>query len=495
MNTSKVINNKDHLRNILFLIVLGVVFLALLITTIVLTLDKKDPGLGQITTSDLDSYQIYYSRDVQNAFKLSYRAYLKNWVADEYDTYLDYLNLDQLGAASILLSFENAQISADKVEAISRYLNAVDQPQEFLTNLISKIARPVLDDSGEPVLDDSGEPVFETDATLEVFSLIIYNIGVPQFVEEIIYQTGLTAFEFGKFVFELSLLTLAEESNEKALLIEMGRNNFAYLFSDIANSYIALQEITNSSTISYADGRVLRETFYEQGARLDDFLNSFGSNKLESLLGIGTALIDIADYEQFGLTNREAISINGISESLEGSTEFLLRVLTDVLVTLPSSTFDSLVDYITNYSSIDSLYSSLSTIKTIKACIEKSFEASDFSSIDIANKFATVLAYMDVLENDEELFNQTLFIEKKTKESYLILELYALMTSITDDYSHITSTDDLNKLDTENLNNLQLSLTRFSELIQRPTKGIETAFTVIFFGMFVRLVNGAPQES
>ncbi|MDR0695992.1 MAG: hypothetical protein LBF68_00405 [Christensenellaceae bacterium] len=488
MTTTKPKSSKT--ANFLFIIVLTLIFLGLLTTTLILTVDNETPNNSKITADDLNSYQIIYSRDTENYFKESYKAYIKTWVSDDYDVYIDYINIDNLGASAILTAFKVAQISTDKVNAISRYLRKERSPQEFLNTLIDQIARPVLDDNNEPVLDDDGNAVFETDATLDLFTIILYNIGIPQLAEELIYETGITAFEFGKFVFELSYLSFNDDSVEKSLLMEIGRDYFSYLISDIANIYMTMREISNATSLTYADGRVLRETLFEQGARLRLFLDAFGAEKLELLLGIGSELLSASNDNDFGLTDAETHAINGLSVALLGSFDLILKIIADLFITIPNSFFDTTIDYINDNQEANFLYSSLIMIRTLNASIEKTLAESELSVLQVANMYSEILAYIDILESDDFEFNQSSFEENKVSEANLLVNLYSLSISIAvGNYSNISSVSDILNCDSSTLASLKSDISQFQYLLTRSSKGIESAFTILCFGLFVKLIN------
>ncbi|MDR2266729.1 MAG: hypothetical protein LBE09_03990 [Christensenellaceae bacterium] len=482
--------DKEKRKNALYLIALTIIVLALVIATIVVTIEKKDVSASDIKASDLESFKIYYPTEVANQFKLGYRTYLKSWLQDDIKEYIDAIDIDKVGASAVLIALCEAGISADKVAAIARYLNQHTNHNEFFENAASGIITPILDENGDPMYDEDGNLMIETPTTIQAFSGLLYAIDIPGIIESLIYETGITAFEFGKFFYELTLISIDPTAEEYALLVDMGRADFSYMFLNVANLYRALSETSQATNLTYADGRMLREMLFEQGTQIYEILNNFGADKITKLLGIGANVVP-EDYESYGLTNNSATCVNGIYTSLDGTLEFILRVFANTTTAIDISAFNALVDYSNDRDEADLLYAALQATRTTREAINDAFVESELTQGSAIDKFTAILAYSDILESEQELFDENQYAALKADETLLFANLIALMETVggSEKYSNINSVADIVVMDGVSRSKLREELLQIKAGLEVSRDGIKTAFEIICFGMFLKLIK------
>ncbi|MDR3185309.1 MAG: hypothetical protein LBU04_00635 [Christensenellaceae bacterium] len=479
--------NSETTKNIWFLSVSLFIVIALLAATIVLTSSQTTIPMQEIDPVFLDSHTIVYSPETIRKFKESYRLYLKSWLNPDIHAYFDtYVNIDALGAQSILTALQKAKISADKTLAFATYLKSSTDHSNLGSDDLYGLYSPQLDENGNVVVDENGEVVLETLTSIEIFTSLINSISFSYHLNELISHTGITTLEFGRFLYEFIILSYPENDERIELLVSFGNENFSQFFSDINTLLGIFNEFSKGYNITYADARVVRELLYSQGSRLDKLLDDFGGEYIENLLGIGGEIVSADSFKdgKLGLTSLDIVCVNGISIELSDTFDFFLSTASEFMKNFGIEPLNSLVDYYLDKSSADFSYAALSIIRNFSSQLD----TKGVFDNEIIPKLASILAYTDIIGSDT-VFDQDAFSNAKAEETLSLLTMYSTMIELNQTYLNIKSVSDIKALDAYQQEQLSLKISDFLVLYNRQTANFTKVFNIICFGFFLKIVG------
>lgn len=359
---------RSNIFKILKIFLIALLVVALVTSTILVTKIGDEKPQGLLAKESLDNMpKLIYSETSVSNFKELMGIYLKKIIGLSSEVRTNF----SLITNALLEVFQSAQISGDKLDKFSKYLDEKSEEKSgtqselamFLEMMYSEVQKT--DSEGNLVFDANDNPVMvkKFDPEGNMYKFFQYE-KYQNTIDEIMQKTGITLHEIGKIGYYSTLFFSNE--NTKVQFEKLGEKGFTTLFVDIIFSLQITRNFLDEGG-SLPEARMIGELLYQTGSDLKQIIDTLGVTFLANL---------IAPEDPFNIFSAENMSqikedfskienspsevellsmIEDVEELVEiisssrESIEFLILLLKNILLEVKNLSFENFVKFSDQY--------------------------------------------------------------------------------------------------------------------------------------------------